>query len=168
MGGALAAAGTPVVEIGSGVGRPGTLAIDSNLALLRERVRLGLGAGICGDVADPPLGAASAGCVLLENVLDSCDDPFTTLAQADALLGPGGRAVLTCAFAFDPAITDPARWFTEVQLVAALRGESAFGPYALALRALHVDDDLEWRLRVRPRTEHIHRVLGVVAARPAS
>jgi hypothetical protein len=156
-----------VVEIGSGVGREGTLAIDSNLALLRERLRLGHGPAICADAADPPLSAASVPTLLLENVLDSCDDPFTVLAQADALLAPGGRLVLACAFAFDRAVTDPARWFTEEQLLAALRGEIPFGPYALGLRPAEVHDDLQWRLRVRPRTEHVHRVTGIVADKRA-
>ncbi len=114
--------GGSILEVGSGcgaLGRSDVVAVDHNLALLRRhpsRLRL------CADAGDPPFVAESFDAVVLANVLDSCADPALVLAQAQALVRPGGVLVVTCAFAFNESVTPRARWFDAAWLGGALRG----------------------------------------------
>lgn len=176
--GALAAAARPVLELGAGRGHAGTVRLDLNLELLRaggpvpalvegpDGVALAPGAALVAHAGDPPFAGGSFATVIVANLLDSCDDPALVLAQADALVAPGGRLLVACAYAFDDGITPPARQFTEAELVAALRGEAAFGGYALDCRLDAPPTDRAWGLVVGPRTRHLHRVQVLSASRP--
>lgn len=175
---AVAEAGAPILEVGAGRGHPGTVRLDLNLALLRagarppplvetpEGVALAPGAALVADATDPPFAGSSFGTVILANVLDSCRDPALVLAQADALVAPGGALVVTCAFAFDDAITPRAVWFDAAALDDALAGARAFGGYDLGCRLEGEALELEWRLQVGERSAHVHTVRVRTARRP--
>lgn len=158
----IARSPAPVVELGSGLGHAGTMAVDTNLAMLRARGARG--GSICADALDPPFLAGSAGTVVLANVLDSCRDPFTLLAQADALVRPGGRLIVACAYAFQDAVTPRAGWFSEADLRGAFEGR-AFGGYPIACTLREEIPALEWRLQLSARTEHRHAVHVIVGSK---
>ncbi len=169
-----------VLELGSGPGHPGTVRVDLNHRLLRagptpvdlvadprfeDSLAVRPGVAACADAIDPPFPPECFDAVVLVNLLDSCRDPGLALAQADALLKPGGTLVLTCAFAFgDP--TPPARRFDETELLRALSGEGELGGHVVTSRVERVADELEWTLRLSPRTRHVHRALALVARKP--
>ena len=168
----------PLLEVGSGLGHGRSVRLDLNLSLLRaagsaagvtdssDGACLGPGCAIVADAADPPFLAASFATIVVANVLDSCAQPALVLAQSDALLAPEGEIVVTCAFAFDDGITPPEAQFTSEALERAMRGEAPFGDWPLGCRLSEEPLDLEWRLRIGERTEHVHRV-RVLRARPA-
>ncbi len=93
---------------------------------------------VLADVCEPPLPAEAFDIVLLLNVLDNARDPLLCLGQADALLKPGGRLVVTCPHAYQPHITPEERWLAgsprlagpvrapEDVLVAALTGRHPY------------------------------------------
>ncbi len=174
----VAEAQGPVLEIGAGTGHPGTVRLDLNLELLRAGaappdlvetaagIALAPGAALVADATDPPFAGGCFATVLLANVLDSCRDPGLVLAQADALLAPGGRLAVTCAFAFEEAITARAHWFSAEELDAALAGARPFGGYDLGCRLDGEALELEWRLQVAERSTHVHRVRVRTALRP--
>lgn len=157
-----------VLEVGAGVGalgRDDVVALDLNLALLRRhpaRVR------VCGDAADPPFLGGCFDALVLANVLDSCADPALVLAQADALLRPGGTLVVTCAYAFRDDVTPPARRFRPEELLAALDGGAPFRGYALPHRIVDHADHIEWTLRTGERVSHVYEVQGIVSKKAAS
>lgn len=159
----VARAPRPVVELGSGLGHDATIAVDTNLALLRARGQRGN--SVCADALDPPFLAGFAGTVVLANVLDSCRDPFTLVAQADALLRPGGRMIVGCAYAFQETVTPRAGWFTEADLRGAFTG-MPFGGYEISCKLDEEIPALEWRLRLSQRTEHRHDVHVLVGVKP--
>lgn len=151
-----------VLELGSGLGvlgRADVTALDGNLGLLRHHP----GRTVCADAADPPFLGASFDAVAVANVLDSCNDPGVVLAQAAGLLRPGGRLIVSCAFAFQESITPRSFWFDEPMLRGALSGAGFFGrPIRVRLdEAL----ELDWPLRVSARTTHTHRTAVYVATR---
>ena len=149
-----------VLESGCGRGMgAGSLGLDWNFALLRAH----RGPKVCGDAHDPPLVGGSFGAVVLANVLDSCRDPYLVLAQAAGLLRPGGRLILSCALAFDDAITMPGGRFAEEALIAGLSG-GWFGQYRPGLRLVE-RRELDWELRISARTAHRHRALALIAER---
>lgn len=156
-----------VLEIGAGMGATGradVVALDLNLALLRRhpaRVR------VCGDAADPPFLGGRFDAVVLANVLDSCTDPGLVLAQADALLKPGGMLVTTCAYAFQDAVTPRARRFVPEDLAAALRGERALLGYGVRHHVVEQIDRLSWPLIVTDRTRHVHAAQAFVSLKAA-
>jgi SAM-dependent methyltransferase len=158
-----------VLELGSGLGLTGrtdVVALDHNFGLLR--LHRGW-ARVCADAGDPPFLAGSFDVVILANVLDACANPGLVLAQADALLAPGGRLVVTCAFAFHESITPRAHWFDAAGLDAALRGEAPLGTYAVAGHTIveHAAD-LAWPLALSPRLSHVHSVDVWTTRKPAS
>lgn len=154
-----------VLELGAGLGglgRDDHVALDLNLALLRRnpaRQR------VCGDAADPPFLGGTFDAVVAANLLDSCRDPAVVLAQADALLRPGGRLIVTCAFAFQDAITPRARRFTPEDLRAALNGERPFLGYFLPHRVVEEAPRVAWPLVVSDRTRHVHEVQALVSVK---
>jgi len=176
----LSRLGGLVLELGSGPGHPGTVRVDLNHRLLRagpspvelvpdarfeDSLAVRPGVALCADAIDPPFPPECFDAVALVNLLDSCRDPGLALAQAEALLKPGGTLLITCAFAFgDP--TPLSRRFDETDLLRALSGEGDLGGHALGSRVERVDDDLEWILRISPRTRHVHRALALVARKP--
>ena len=168
----------PVLELGSGVGHRGSVRADLNFSLLRLRgevpalvdhprgAALAAGAAIVADAADPPFLAGSFATVVLANVLDSCRNPGLVLAQADALVAPGGSLIVTCAYAFDDGITAEDHRFSEADLRGALAGEHPFGGYPIACRISAPILDLDWVLQPGPRTTHTHHVQVLRATRP--
>lgn len=176
--GVLAGAAGPVLELGAGRGHARTVRLDLNLELLRagppvpalveapDGVRLAPGAAVVAHAGDPPFGGGAFATVVVANLLDSCDDPGMVLAQADALVAPGGRLVVACAYAFDDGITPPALQFGEADLVAALRGEGTFLGHEVDCRLDAPPADRAWGLVVGPRTRHLHRVQVLSATRP--
>lgn len=153
----------PVLEAGSGIGalgRDDVVAIDLCFGLVAAHPTE---QRVCGDLGDPPFLASAFSSVVLANVLDSARDPGLILAQADALLARGGTLVVTCPFAFDPAITARASWFTAEDLVAGLTGQRPFLGYALEYDIVERHDRLEWPLAVSDRLRHRHQALAVVA-----
>ncbi|MFZ5476390.1 MAG: methyltransferase domain-containing protein [Myxococcota bacterium] len=150
-----------VLEIGSGLGVTGRddgVALDVNLGLLRRH----RGQRVCGDAADPPFLGERFDAVVLANVLDSCADPALVLAQADALLRPGGRLVVTCAYAFQDAVTPRARRFRPEALHAALAEGAPFFGYVLRHRVVEQETRLAWPLRVSERATHLHEAEAFV------
>lgn len=154
-----------VLELGAGLGgldRDDHVALDLNLALLRRnRARQ----RVCGDAADPPFLGGDFDAVVVANLLDSCRDPAVVLAQADALLRPGGRLIVTCAYAFQDSITPRAHRFSPADLRAALDGERPFLGYFLPHRLVEEAPRLAWPLVVSDRTRHVHAVQALVSVK---
>jgi SAM-dependent methyltransferase len=151
-----------VGEFGAGLGacaRPDVVALDHNLALLRHHP----GIRVAGDAADPPFLPRSFDALVLPNLLDSCADPGLVLAQAEALLRPRGKLVVTCAYAFQDGITPASRRFQPEQLRAAMSGESPFLGWPLALRLLEEEDRIPWPLHLGPRLVHTHATHWLVS-----
>lgn len=156
---------SPVLDVGCGRGLlelPGATGLDLNFSLLRHYP----GRRVLGDAADPPFLAGAFRAVLLLNVLDSCRDPALVLAQAEALLAPGGTLMTCCAYAWSDAITPPAARLRPDRLLAALDGHPGALPYRLNLAVDAVFDPVPWRLRVSERTVHEHACQVVVARKP--
>ncbi|MFN7143832.1 MAG: methyltransferase domain-containing protein [Myxococcota bacterium] len=151
-----------VLEMGAGLGaceRSDVVALDHNLALVRRHP----GRRVCGDAADPPFLPEQFDAVVLANVLDSCADPGLVLGQANALLKPGGTLVVTCAYAFQDAITPRSRRFAPSDLAAALDGRGALGGYGLPHRLVEDVDAIPWPLRVSGRLRHVHAVHALIS-----
>lgn len=151
-----------VLEMGAGLGaceRDDVVALDHNLALLRRHP----GRRVCGDAADPPFLPDRFDAVVLANVLDSCAEPGLVLGQADALLKPGGTLVVTCAYAFQDAITPRARRFAPSDLVAALDGRGTLGGYGVPHRLVEAVDAIAWPLQVTERLRHVHAVHALIS-----
>ena len=125
------------------------LGLDLSLPVARAFV----GRGMVADASDPPFAPESFDAVLLLNLLDSCRNPRLVLAQADALLRPGGVLLITCPFAWCEA-TPRSRRFTAEQLDRCLRGSEELG-LRLAY-AVHEQAELPWRLRAGDRSVHEH------------
>jgi SAM-dependent methyltransferase len=63
---------------------------------------------ICADALQPPLPHRFFDCVVLPNLLDNLADPLALLAEAQALLAPSGRLVISTPFAWQRGVTPPA------------------------------------------------------------
>jgi SAM-dependent methyltransferase len=151
-----------VLELGAGLGasaRRDVVALDANLALVRRHP----GVRVCGDAADPPFLPETFDAVVLPNLLDSCGDPGLVLAQADALLRPGGRLVVTCSYAFEDTLTPRERQFHPEDLRAALDGRGALGGYRVAHRLVAGHDGIAWPLRLGPRRVHVHEAQALIS-----
>lgn len=149
-----------VLEGGCGLGvRAESVGMDHNFGLLRAAV---CDEKVCGDLLDPPFGPSSFDGIILANVLDSCAQPAMVLAQADALLRPGGCLLLSCAFAYRSDITPPQHWLGEEQLLAGLQGQRSIGPVGLRY-ALERVEERDWPLWVSPRQRSVFRTLALRA-----
>lgn len=133
-----------VLDLGCGVqawGRSDVVGLDLRAGLLRARG----GVGVIADAADPPFPPESFDAVLLVNLLDCVPNPQLVLAQADALLRPGGVLLISLPFAWDPVVPLERRfeWGT---LRAALEGDRN----ALGMRfgyTLLQEHTLEWPIQ---------------------
>ena len=142
----------PVLDVGCGMGvhtRRDVVGIDLNWTMLRQFP----GRRVLGDAIAPPFHAGSFGTVLLLNVVDSCRDPEVLVQQAVALLRPGGRLVLTCAFAWAEHNTPRHRQLDEGQLDALLA----------ALGLDPTPGETTWILPRGPRAESHYRLATRVA-----
>ena len=157
----------PLLELGAGLGvtgRADVVAIDTNLGMLRRHA----GWRVCADALDPPLLPASFDTVVIANLLDSIRDPGLALAQADALLRPGGTLVTTCAYAFHEETVSPALRFTPESLVEALSNERPFGGYCVRHTIVEIADRVSWPLRLSDRTVHTHDVQAIISVKRAA
>lgn len=149
------------LDLGSGsasYGQPASgsvVGMDLNWSLLARFP----GRRLLADAHDPPFLPESFDAVLLLNLLDSCREPFLVLQQADALLKPGGRLLLSCAFAWQDEITPPASRLEERFLLGFLQLRG----YTLEPQGLL---ELDWPLQIGPRTRHVHRALALDARKP--
>ncbi|MDP2315435.1 MAG: methyltransferase domain-containing protein [Pseudomonadota bacterium] len=160
----IAALDGAILEMGAGIGassRPDVLALDHNLALLRHHPA----ARVCGDAADPPFLPASFDAVVLANVLDSCAQPGLILAQADALLRPGGRLIVTCAYAFHEDITPRGQRFGPQELAAALDGRAPLLGYGIPHRRIEEIDRVAWPLALSERLTHVHAAHALISVK---
>ena len=150
--GVVASLAGAVLDMGCGVGlhaTPTVVGLDLSLPVARAYV----GQGMVADASDPPFPPESFDAVLLLNLLDSCRNPRLVLAQADALLKPGGTLLVACPFAWSEA-TPPSRRFTAEQLSRCLEGSGELG---LRLAYSLVDERrLTWRLQAGPSSVHEH------------
>lgn len=141
-----------VLDMGCGVGlhaRRDVIGMDLSFPVARAFV----GHGFVADATDPPFTPFSFDAVLLLNILDSCRFPRQVLAQADALLKPGGTLLISCPFAWSDG-TPPSRRFTAQQLTSSLQGGRDLG-LSLNYR-LHDTEEWSWRLRAGPNSVHEH------------
>ena len=141
-----------VLDMGCGVGlhaRRDVIGMDLSFPVARAFV----GQGFVADAADPPFTPFSFDAVLLLNLLDSCRSPRQVLAQADALLKPGGLLLISCPFAWSDG-TPPSRRFTAQQLTRSLQGGRDLG-LSLNYR-LQDTEEWTWRLRAGPNSVHEH------------
>lgn len=155
-----------VLELGAGLGasaRNDVVALDSNLALLRHHP----GVRVCGDAADPPFLPASFDAVVLPNLLDSTATPALVLAQADALLRPGGRLVVTCAYAFRDDVTPRPHQFTPGELTAALDGRSPLRDFRFEHRIVEEKDPVAWPLVLSDRLTQVHAAHALISVKSA-
>jgi SAM-dependent methyltransferase len=151
-----------VLDIGCGGGglydRRDIIGLDINLAMARAFGEWGLVA----DAGDPPFAGRAFDAVLLFNVLDACPYPRLVLAQADALLRPGGTLVVSCPYAWTGAV--PARQrFGPRDLVAGLRGRSRRVRLRGRYRITRQVDRVAWRLPVADRIVHEYACQFIVA-----
>jgi SAM-dependent methyltransferase len=150
-----------ILELGCGLGVGGPVAQDRRIGLdlSFSMARAYPGRGLVGDALDPPFEAGRFDNVLLCNVLDSCRDPRVLLAQADALLRPGGGMLITCAWAWHEEVTLVAARITPEQLRLALAGDRRALGLTLQYTVEALEDPVIWRLRAGPRTVHEHSVM---------
>jgi SAM-dependent methyltransferase len=87
---------------------------------------------VVADALAPPLAAEAFDVVHAGAVLDNVADPLFLLGQADALLRPGGRLLLTSAAAWRPDITPEGCWLG----TTGRGGPDAPGPEELLRAAL--------------------------------
>ena len=130
-----------------------------------EAARAYGGPSLVGDASDPPFSAEQFDAVLLLNVLDSTRDPRMVLAQADALLKPGGTLLTSCAYAFDHTPW-PAR-FTDEQLLATLGGDASWLGLSLGYEVVATEPALDWHIVQSPRRSSTFRARFVRALKTA-
>jgi SAM-dependent methyltransferase len=151
-----------ILDVGCGAGlhgRSDVVGLEMSFPLARAFP----GTGIVGDAADPPFEAESFDAVLLLNVLDSTRSPRLVLGHADALLRAGGTLIVSCPYAWNDAITEPAEQFDAATLLGTLRGEQNRLELPLDYAVEEVHDPVEWRVRAGARTVHLHHCQLVVA-----
>lgn len=149
----------PVLDLGCGLGYgplQDGVGLDLNFSLLRHHP----GPAVLADASDPPFEDATFGSVRLLNLLDSCRDPLSVLTRADALLRPGGTLVLTCPFAWQPAITPRERWMDPPLVLDGLTGRA---PGSWFRYEVLEQGERDWTLQAGPRTLHVHRTWVLVA-----
>ncbi|TBW34597.1 methyltransferase domain-containing protein [Siculibacillus lacustris] len=153
--------GAAILDLGCGVGwtdRPDIVGLDLNFALLRRHA----GPAVLADALDPPFAAESFDAVLMLDLVDSCRLPLGALAQATALLRPGGTLLLTCAFAWRDDITPRADRLGEDDLDRVLAGG---GPDSWLRYAVIDEDEFDWTLQSGPRQRCVYRVRAISARR---
>ena len=87
------------------------------------------------------------------HILDSCQQPFVLLQQADALLAAGGRLILACPFSYVDQVTPVANQISEDFVTHFLRQRG----YTFSSK------DYNWSLKPNDRTVVTHRCLAIDA-----
>ena len=114
------------------------------------------GPKLVSDILNPPFLAEQFQAVLLLNIIDSCRDPFLLLQQADALLSPGGKLIISCPFSYLDHVTP-----MEKQISAD------FLQHFLTHRDYHITiESHEWWLKPNKRTTVTHDCLTLEAQKP--
>ncbi len=116
---------------------------------------------VCGNALDPPFAGESFDLVCLVNALDSFSDPALGLAQASALLRPGGHLLLAQPDAWMSHVTHPDRWIAET----ADGWDAALG--AVGLRTLRATDGIEWTVRSTDSVRYGYTLHARIAVREA-
>ena len=129
---------------------------------------------LAADALEPPLPAEHFDVAHLGNVLDNARSPLHLLGQADALLAPGGRLLLTCAAAYRADVTPEAEWLGATarsgadapsppeRLRAVLEGRDPRLPH-LSYRLLDERVGLEWIVYPDDATRVVYTVHAIVA-----
>jgi SAM-dependent methyltransferase len=110
---------------------------------------------LCADALQPPLPHKFFDCVVLPNLLDNIADPLALLAEAQALLSPAGRLVISTPFAWQRAVTPPAArlearaWQTEAGQARRLDAPDAL----VGLLTGHLKSGLPYRMRLEHASE---------------
>lgn len=115
------------------------------------------GSVIC-DAHDPPFRGQSMSLVAAVNLLDSTAEPWLLLGQIDALLQPGGLAVLTMPFV--------ANFHGPADLIAALHGQHPELPH-LRYTILESKDWFPWVVPTHERLVHEYQVYALVVRKNA-
>ncbi|MBI5535711.1 MAG: methyltransferase domain-containing protein [Deltaproteobacteria bacterium] len=120
---------------------------------------------ICADALDPPMPHRAFDLVVLANLVDNVADPLTLLAEAQALLEPGGTLLIATPFAWQRNVTPPAArlearsWMDETGAARSLDGPEAMvelltgklrGPHGWHME-LAQSTTLPWHLRYHAR-----------------
>jgi len=113
---------------------------------------------VVSDAHDPPFPGESMSLVAAINLLDSTTEPWLLLGQIDALLQPGGIAVLTMPFV--------ANFHGPADLIAALQGQRPELPH-LRYAILESKDWFPWLVPAGERLIHEYQVHALVARKPA-
>ncbi|MFT4978168.1 MAG: SAM-dependent methyltransferase [Myxococcota bacterium] len=151
----IAATGGPILNLGCGTltfPAPHVTNVDLSWTLLRAAG----GSRLLADALDPPFMGGDFHAVVMLNLLDSCRAPHILLQQADALLAPGGRLVLSCAFAYDDTITPRAEQLSEAAVVAFWEDRG----YAPVL------GEVRWVLFTSARVQTVYTVLTLSGQKP--
>ncbi|MBL8176374.1 MAG: methyltransferase domain-containing protein [Bryobacterales bacterium] len=109
---------------------------------------------VIADAHDPPFRGESMALVAALNLLDVTTEPWLLLAQIDALLHPGGIAVLTMPFLQNFAGPQ--------EIISTLQGKHPELPH-LSYATLASKDWLPWVIPAGDRLVHEYRVHALVA-----
>lgn len=111
---------------------------------------------ILADLHDPPFGADTFDLIAALNLIDSVKHPLTALGQADAMLKPGGRLLLSSPYAWDPRVTDEWLESEDVdphEFVRSLLAGDLIPQCEFSYRIIEEKTGIPWRLR-RHDTQH--------------
>lgn len=143
-----------ILDMGCGMAqhvRDDILGLDLDWTMLQKFN----GQKMIADILNPPFIAEQFHNILLLNILDSCRQPFLLLQQANALLRPGGKLIISCPFSYFDHVTLPENQISEQFLLQSL---TQLG-YSLNC------ENHNWSLRSGIRTEVIHSCLCIEAVK---
>ena len=116
---------------------------------------------VCANVGQPPLPAEAFDLVTAVNVLDSVDNPSLVLAQASALLRPGGHLLLAQPDAWISSGVDPEHWLAD----SPSEWDRVLAQVGLSTVACM--DDIAWVLRQTDRVRFGYTLHARLAVREA-
>lgn len=131
---------------------------------------------VLADALNPPVQAEAFDAVVALNVLDNVRTPTTLIGQLDALLKPGGVALLSTPFSWDSAFTDdgerlggafgrPFGGDPTRELVRVLRGDVPGASWSFEI--LLEEPRVPFTLVRDDRTRFVYDAMVVVARKPA-
>lgn len=110
------------------------------------------------DVLDPPLPPGLAERIVAFNLLDAVASPRQLLCVIDALLQPGGEALLASPYAWTSGYTDEHERLGGAAPEAALRAILRSGEGLQACYDVEDEAELDWTLRRDAHLSHRYRV----------
>lgn len=128
------------------------------------------------DASQLPFPDASAALIIAFNTLDSTASPLALLAEAQRVLKPGGRLILTCPFDWSGAVTPPEAWLGGHSPRSTLAGDPAKTLRAVLTPGAHQSsldhfsinstrDDLTWSVRHHDRSTTAYTLHTLIATR---